>query len=259
MISIISPAKSMTVNKEDVFTKAPESLEQSEALFGADSSKILQKAQQYNVQEIQKLMSVSEKIAHLNHQRFKNFNSLESKQALLAFDGDVYTSMERNNYTKEDFAFAQSHLRIMSGLYGMLRPLDMIKPYRLEMSTKLQGIAPKGMDKYWQQEVTKTFNSLLDEQKNPVLINLASNEYSAAINFNDLKHDFVNIHFRENRDGALKNIAINAKRARGMVADYIIKNQIDTVDSLLGFDQGGYSYDKSLSDEQNVFFTRKGK
>lgn len=259
MISIISPAKSMTVDKEDVFTKSPESLTKSEILFKSNSSEILQKIQQHSAQEIQKLMSVSEKIAQLNYKRFRNFNSLETKQALLAFDGDVYTSMERNDYTEQDFAFAQNHLRIMSGLYGVLRPLDMIKPYRLEMSTKLQDFAPKGMDKYWQKEVTKTFNSLLSEQENPVLINLASNEYSAAINFSELKYNFINIHFRQNRNGELKNIAINAKRARGMVANYIIKNQIDTVDGLINFNQSGYSYARDLSDKYNVFFIRQDK
>lgn len=256
MISIISPAKSLSVTKEDKFIAAPEFVSQSQCDFSQNSAEILEYISGYKPDEIKKLMNVSEKIAQLNYDRFQNFQDLESKQALLAFDGDVYANMQREEYNQDDFSFAQKHLRIMSGFYGILKPLDMIKPYRLEMSTKLTGLAPKGMDKYWQQDLTIAFNKLLSTQENPVLINLASNEYSAAINFKNLEYAYANIHFRENKNGELKNIAINAKKARGMVANYIIKNQIDKVEDLLSFSVSGYCYDQDLSDEFNIFFVK---
>lgn len=258
MISILSPAKSLTVTKEDQFTKETQalSLPQTTAHLVDQSFKIVEKMQKHTPEDIEKLMSVSKKIAQLNYNRFQNFNSLEPKQALLAFDGDVYTYMDRDEYSVKDFAFAQDHLRILSGLYGILNPMDMIKPYRLEMSTKIDGLSPQGMHKYWQKSITDIFNKQLSEQKNPILINLASNEYSAAINFKELKYDYVNINFLELRNGKLKNIALNSKRARGMCANYIIKNQIDSVDSLLNFAESGYLYNKELSDQRNIFFTR---
>ncbi len=250
MISIISPAKSMDFESELQTDLA------SEIESNIHTNKLIKEMKTFSRAEIIKLMKVSEKIAELNHTRFKDFNKLEERQAMFAFNGDVYNNIDKNTLSKQDLNFAQKHLRIMSGLYGILRPLDKIKPYRLEMSTKLKSTAPKGLHILWQEAVTNELNVELKKHKEKFLINIASNEYSAAIDKEKLEADIINIHFRENKNGELKNIAINAKRARGMMADYIIRNHIDTPANIKKFEIGGYAYKSTMSDDTNLFFVK---
>jgi len=249
MISIISPAKSMDFNSEapsTEFTDLPKS---------DKTNLIINKLQSLSQDQITKIMGVSTKIAELNYLRFQNFNNIPEKQALFAYTGDVYKNIDSFNFTNKELQFAQNHLRIASALYGLISPLDKIKAYRLEMVSKLPTIAPKGMAKFWQEHITSQLNLELQTHKNHFLVNLASNEYSAAINPALLNFPIINIHFRETRNGGMKNIALNSKRARGMLADYIIRNAIDSPGDIKSFNKNNYNFNISLSDDNNFFFT----
>lgn len=249
MISIISPAKSMDFNSEAPcaeFTNLPQN---------SKTNLIISKLQSLSQDQIAKIMGVSTKIAELNYQRFQNFENLPEKQALFAYTGDVYKNIDSFSFTNKELQFAQKHLRIASALYGLVSPLDKIKAYRLEMVSKLSTIAPKGMAKFWQEHITTQLNLELQTHKNDCLVNLASNEYSAAINPALLNFSIINIHFREIRNGSIKNIALNSKRARGMLADYIIRNAIDSPNDIKSFNSNNYNYDLSMSDDNNFFFT----
>ena len=250
MISIISPAKSM-----DFESVAPSDAS-SKAAMGAKSLAILAELRAHSAAEISKLMKVSEKIAELNYERLQNYDNAPEKQAIFAYAGDVYNNIDSSSWKDGELVFAQDHLRIISALYGPLKPLDKIKPYRLEMVTKLADIAPKGLAKLWQHDVTAAMNAELKMHKNKLLLNIASNEYSAAIDIKSLNVLMVNIHFREKRDGVLRNIALNSKRARGMMADYIVQNKIDDAESTKGFCESGYQFDYAMSDEGNFFFVK---
>jgi cytoplasmic iron level regulating protein YaaA (DUF328/UPF0246 family) len=249
MISIISPAKSMDFNSEvpcAELTNLPQN---------SKTNLIISKLQSLSQDQIAKIMGVSTKIAELNYQRFQNFENLPEKQALFAYTGDVYKNIDSFSFTNKELQFAQKHLRIASALYGLVSPLDKIKAYRLEMVSKLSTIAPKGMAKFWQEHITTQLNLELQTHKNDCLVNLASNEYSAAINPALLNFSIINIHFREIRNGSIKNIALNSKRARGMLADYIIRNAINSPNAIKSFNSNNYNYDLSMSDDNNFFFT----
>ncbi|MDG1436296.1 MAG: YaaA family protein [Rickettsiaceae bacterium] len=250
MISIISPSKSM-----DFETKAPSSVS-SQIKKNTNTDLVLKSLQSLSVNNIASIMSVSQKIAGLNYDRFQEFQTAPEKQALFAYTGDVYKNIDTNDLSDSDLNFAQNHLRIFSALYGILSPLDKIKPYRLEMSNKLPEIAPKGMNHFWKEQITQRLKLELVEHKNKTLINLASNEYSASIDPALLEAPIINMHFREERDWVLRNIALNAKRARGMLSDYIIRNKLDSPNDLKSFNMNGYKFDSEKSDENNFFFIR---
>jgi cytoplasmic iron level regulating protein YaaA (DUF328/UPF0246 family) len=201
-------------------------------------------------------MKVSQKIAELNYTRFKNFNTLPEKQALYAYNGDVYNNIDTETLDDASIKFSQKHLRILSALYGLLKPLDMIKAYRLEMPSKLKEIAPKGMNLFWKNHITNNLNSELKTHDNKFLINIASNEYSASVDYKTLEATIINIHFRENRNNELRNIAINSKRARGMLADYIIRNEIDAPKDIKSFNKSDYKFNQELSDDNNYYFIK---
>ncbi len=249
MISIISPAKSMDFHSKapcTEFTNLPEN---------SKTNLIVQKLQSLSHDQIATIMGVSDKIAELNYQRFQSFQTLPEKQALFAYTGDVYKNIDSFSFTDKELQFAQKHLRIASALYGLISPLDKIKAYRLEMVSRLPTLAPKGMAKFWQEHITKQLNLELKTHKNNFLINLASNEYSAAISPALLNSSIINIHFREVQNGIKKNIALNSKRARGMLADYIIRNAIDLPNDIKSFKHNNYNFDISMSDDNNFFFT----
>ena len=224
MISIISPAKSMN------FRDNPPSEASSKITESQEIKKTLQDLKKFSIKDIMNSMKVSEKIAELNYDRFQNFENLPQKQAIYAYNGDVYNNIDTETLTSDSIAHSQKHLRILSALYGVLKPLDMIKAYRLEMSTKIPKLAPRGMNLFWQKSITNHINSELKTHKNKFLINIASNEYSASIDNTLLDVPIINIHFMETRNGKLKNISLNSKIARGMFADYIIRNQLDHPD-----------------------------
>jgi cytoplasmic iron level regulating protein YaaA (DUF328/UPF0246 family) len=217
----------------------------------------LKTLEELSIEDIIKTMKVSQKIAELNYTRFQNFKSLPEKQALYAYNGDVYNNIDTDTLDEKAIDFSQKHLRILSALYGLLKPLDMIKAYRLEMSSKLKTIAPKGMNIYWKEQISKKINSELRTHTNKFLINIASNEYSASIDDKLLGEKLINIHFREVRNDKLANIALNSKRTRGMLADYIIRNEIDHPENIKSFNKSGYIFDAELSNSTNFYFVKQ--
>src|SRR5690606_26757626 len=213
-----------------------------------------------SAKKLTELMTVSENIAALNHERFRNFTTPftpeNAKQALLAFKGDVYTDIEVENYSTKEFDFAQDHLRILSGLYGLLKPLDLIQPYRLEMKIKLKNSRGKDLYEFWGERITKAINADLEKNKESVLINLASNEYYKVINPKKIKGEIITPVFKDHKDGQYKIIAFYAKRARGMMANFIIKKGLRNPEELKTFEEGGYEYSEPLSNEKEWVFIR---
>ncbi len=274
MINIISPAKSMDFESESInldqldaqldsenLKLDSESLKKQEStnqqLINQQFMLVLNKLRSLSVDQISKIMKVGEKIAKLNYQRFQEFDKLPEKEALFAYNGDVYKNIDTKTLNAQSLGFAQNHLRIISALYGSLSPLDKIRAYRLEMVSKLDDLAPKGMALFWQDVITDQLNLELSNHKNKFLINIASNEYFAAINRKKFNYPIINIHFREIRNGMVRNIAINSKRARGMMADYIIRNYIDSPEEIKIFNVNDYKFDVSMSDDYNFYFLRQ--
>ena len=249
MIIIISPSKTQNFDSTN-FTEhtLPRQFDKS-----LDLVKILKKVPK---NEIAKLMSLSEKLTDLNYERFQNFENQcslkNAKQALLAFKGDVYRGIEIDKYTVLDFEFAQKSLRILSGLYGVLRPLDLIQPYRLEMGTKLKNAQGNNLYQFWGSQISE----LLNQDESEIIINLASNEHFKGIDKKSIKAKIIEIVFKENRDGQLKTIGIFAKKARGKMTNFVIKNKITNPEKLKSFVEDGYQFNEKLSNEKQWFFVR---
>ena len=253
MLMVISPAKTLDyAGREYARFTMPAVLDKSEQLVGQLSS--------YAPVELSGLMKISDKLATLNHQRFQDFKTpftpQNAKQALLVFKGDVYRGMDVENYSEDELEFAQQHLRILSGLYGVLRPLDLMQPYRLEMGTKLETEAGKNLYEFWGDRLSKLINSELENDADPCLVNLASNEYFKSIDRKALKARVLNIDFKENKGGKYKVIAIHAKRARGLMVDYVVRNRIESPEGMKAFDMEGYEYSETLSAPGNWVFCR---
>lgn len=250
MITVISPAKTLDLDPIELPVV-------TEPQFKKEITELAGIMKQKSLTDLQELMGISENIASLNKDRFKNFSSdftLEnSKPALFTFKGDVYRKMDVENYSEEQLSFAQDHLRILSGLYGILKPLDLIQPYRLEMGIKLINKKASDLYGFWQDKVTRA----LDEAaQGGTIINLASQEYFKAVNLKKLQSKVIHITFKEYRNGAYKIIAIFAKQARGTMANYIIENQIDEPEKLKLFDVDQYEYSEKLSTADNWVFIR---
>ena len=254
MITIISPAKS--VNFTD---PAPVDLHTLPDMLG-QSRKLIRILKQYQAAEISSLMSVSRKIAELNVQRYKAFKTpfdlQNAKQALFAFQGEVYRHMRIRTYDEDTLAFAQNSLRILSGLYGYLRPLDLIQAYRLEMKTRLQTPAGKDLYAFWGDGITRALNRDLKADPAPVLINLASREYAKAVDLKAIKTPVITIDFKEVENGKAAVISIFAKWARGLMADHIIRNQISDPYELQSFNLSDYRFSAGDSSAGNWVFTR---
>ena len=254
MILVISPAKTLDFESKAQTAQytMPEFLEQSEVLM--DTLKKL------SAQEIGELMHISENLSHLNAERnanwHKGYQPEDAKQAVLAFQGDVYQGMDAASFSEEDFEFAQSHLRILSGLYGLLKPLDMILPYRLEMGTKLEVGQQKGLYKFWDNTLTDQLNTEFTSSESPTLINLASNEYFKAIKPKNLNAEIITPVFKDKKGENFKVISFYAKKARGMMASYIIKNRLTTAEEIKSFDMDGYIFNQALSKGGELVFTR---
>ncbi len=225
-----------------------------------DSELLIKELRKIKSKELQEMMTVSENIAKLNVERYKTFQTpfttKNAKQAIFAFKGDVYGGLDLESFDEDDFSYAQDHLRILSGLYGCLRPLDLIQPYRLEMKTKLKNTRGDNLYQFWDDRITKSINKELKKQQEPVLVNLASNEYFKSVKPKLLEGRLLNINFKETKDGKTRVVAIFAKRARGMMADYIIRNRIERPEDLKKFKLGGYRFNKSLSDDKQWTFER---
>ncbi|UJP65448.1 peroxide stress protein YaaA [Mongoliitalea daihaiensis] len=247
MITLISPAKTLDLSSSQLeMTTQPDFKKETFELVG-----IMKKQK---TEDLIKLMGISEKLAELNATRYKNFQKTfdidNSKQALLAFKGDVYTKMDVENYSQEDFDFAQENLRILSGLYGLLKPLDLIQPYRLEMGTKLQNKNGKNLYEFWGKRIAKAIN---ESAKGTPLVNLASQEYFKAVDTSIIKSEIISPVFQEYRNGEYRIIGLFAKQARGLMTDYIIKNRIQDPEQLKLFNIEGYEW---AGDEKEWRFVR---
>ncbi len=249
---VISPAKSLDF-ESNVPTK-----EFSEALFISEAKKINEVLKKKTPKKLSALMHISEKLGELNWQRNQDwhlpFNLNNAKQAVYAFKGDVYIGLDAYSLPLNKLGQLQNKLRILSGQYGILKPLDLIQPYRLEMGTKLKINRKKNLYEYWGDKLTKALNNELDADE--LFLNLASNEYFKAINTKLLKAQVITPIFKDYKNGQLKIIGFFAKKARGLMVRYIIDNNIDTISGLKGFDYEGYRFDANLSTETELVFTR---
>lgn len=249
---LISPAKSL-----DYDAVEPD-LNYTNPCFLEDARKLVQVAQKLSVKKIAKLMKISDKLAELNFERFQNFDLKNDKQnnskaAILVFNGDVYGEIDTKYYEKKHFNFLQENLRILSGLYGILRPLDLMQAYRLEMSTSLENSRGKNLYEFWGDKITEKLN----EEEGGLIINLASEEYFKAVNPQKLKAKLISISFKEKRDGKFKIVGIIAKKMRGLMVDYIVKNSIKNLDEIKKFDLRGYSFNEELSSNNNFVYTKQ--
>ena len=254
MLITISPSKG-----QDFETPAP--VKEFSIPDSMDDSLILNKeARKLTIEDVRELMTVSENIAKLNVDRFHNFSTpftLENaKQALFAFKGDVYSGISAVQFSEDDIHYAQEHLRMLSGLYGALKPLDLIQPYRLEMKTKLKNPRGDNLYQFWGDRITENINESLKSHEEKTLINLASNEYFKAVKPKLLEGRLLTINFKETKEGKTRVIAIFAKRARGMMTDYIIRNRIENSEDIKPFNAAGYKYSEDLSDDKQWTFVR---
>lgn len=248
MIIVISPAKSLDFES---FFNCKKS---TNPHFLNETQKLVAALKNFSEKDLEKLMSISKKLAELNFERFQNFEKMPKRQALLAFDGDVYAGIEKEKYSEKDFEFAQNHLRILSGLYGILRPLDLISPYRLEMGSDFKNFKflTKNLYEFWGDKISQE----IEKSAAKFLINLASEEYFSAINPKKISAKIINIIFKEKKGGVLKIVGINAKKARGLMTNFVIKNKIIEPQKLKNFSQENYHFDEKLSDEKNWIFIR---
>jgi len=255
MLIVISPAKKLdfdSLPQTDDFT-LPDCLE--------DAGELITTLREYSAQELEKLMHLSKNLAQLNHDRYHDwhlpFNPQNAKQAILTFKGDVYAGMNIESFSDSDLNFTQGHLRILSGLYGLLRPLDLMQPYRLEMGTRLQNGRGKNLYEFWGSQITDLLNKQIEELGEETLINLASNEYFKSVKSKEFKGKIVTPVFKELReDGSYKIIGIYAKKARGMMSAFILKNKLDKIDQIKDFNEAGYGYNSELSSETDWVFCR---
>jgi len=248
MLTIISSAK--TLNFEPLAFKG----ELTSPTFPKITNRLLTILKNYSAKQLSSIMNISEKLALINKERFQDFEKQDSKAAIFAYAGDVFSNINAEELTEDTINFLQSHLLIISGLYGSLKPLDAIKPYRLEMATKLNEI--KDLKLFWQDEVTSYINKTLEHHKNKYLLNLASQEYSSVINQDKLKYPIVNVHFKENRNGKLSTIGINAKKARGNMVNVIAENLIDSPELLKNFLYLGYEFSSKHSFDNELVFVK---
>ncbi|WP_060483245.1 peroxide stress protein YaaA [Pseudomonas sp. NBRC 111119] len=254
MLTVISPAKTLDYDTPPVTERftLPAYLDDSQELIG--------QLRELSPAQISELMHLSDKLAGLNAARFgswtPHFTPQNAKQALLAFKGDVYTGLAAETLGEDDFTFAQGHLRMLSGLYGLLRPLDLMQPYRLEMGTKLANARGKDLYAFWGTRISEWLNQALAEQGDDVLLNLASNEYFSAVKRSALNARVINVDFRDLKNGQYKIISFYAKKARGMMTRFAIEERISDPAQLKQFDVQGYYYSAEQSKADHLVFLR---
>lgn len=254
MLAVLSPSKTF-----DFETPVPE-LETTLPDHIAESQKLVAVLRKQSAPALARLMKISPALAQLNHRRYEDWefpwSDQASRPAFFAFKGEVYTGIDLSAYRSADFRYAQKHLRILSGLYGLLRPLDEILPYRLEMGCPLKVGSFKNLYQFWGDQLTRDLSAAVAATKPKVLINLASKEYFEAIRPDGLGLPVITPHFQEWKNGRYQFISVFGKRARGLMADYLIRERISNPDDLKRFDSEGYRHDPERSDEQNWYFTR---
>ena len=254
MLVLISPSKTLDFSPQ-AKVKTPSSPE-----FVEEASELIGRLQKLSKKKIAELMNVSENLAAENYERFQAWSpkhtSDNSKPCVLAYRGDVYDGLAADDWKAADFKFAQRHLRILSGLYGVLRPLDAIQPYRLEMGTPLKVGRKKDLVAYWQETITSAAAQALRDARASTIVNLASKEYSSAVDFKALEANVITPAFKEYRDGKYKFLSFFGKKARGLMAGYILQNKLKKPEQIKRFDVDGYSFNEELSGETDWVFTR---
>jgi hypothetical protein len=255
MLIVISPAKSLDFSTPPVIQECtiPE--------FLIESAKLVSRLKTMNPKQLSALMGISADLGDLNFKRYqewqKPFTHENAKQAILAFNGDVYLGLDASTLSKEILLLSQTKLRILSGLYGVLKPLDLIQPYRLEMGTKLKYYKSKDLYEFWNPLITKKINEAVTESGSGVLINLASNEYFKSIDRKKLQAEIVTPDFKDLKNGSYRMISFFAKRARGLMSRFILENNITESSDLLAFNSEGYAFNPRLSKPGNPVFTRE--
>ncbi len=255
MLAILSPAKTLDFD-------SPLTTDQHSAPeFTKESTALIKTLRQLEPSDIGSLMGISDKLAVLNHNRYAHWSAKfddasGARASLLAFKGDVYLGLDAQTLSKRDFTWAQKRLRVLSGLYGLLRPLDRIHPYRLEMGTALRNTAGKDLYEFWGGKVTQALNEALAGQRSKVLINLASNEYYKVVQTQKIDGRIVTINFKEWRRDAYRFVSFSAKKARGLMARYMIDHRAERADDLKAFDVEGYAFNEELSSRDEWIFTR---
>ena len=250
MLIVISPAKTLDYSH-------PEYNRHTQPDFPAEVKDLVGVLREKSATQISKLMHLSESLANLNAERYQTFTETfspdNSKQALLAFKGEVYAKMEADSFSDADLEFAQQHLRILSGLYGLLKPLDLIQPYRLEMGTKLKTKKGNSLYDYWGTKISKALNAA---SQGMMVVNLASQEYFKAVDKKTLQMPVITIHFKEHKEGSYQVVGFFAKQARGLMTRYAIQNRITDPEQLKVFHEDGYEFAERLSSAQDWVFVR---
>ena len=249
MLVVVSPAKKLDMGRVDgIAATQPD--------FAAEAIELAQVAQGLSVPELQKLMGISETLAQLNAERFGRFGEMEKKPAAFAIAGDTYQGLEAASLDPDEMIYAQDHLRILSGLYGILRPLDEIEPYRLEMGSRLKTAHGKSLYDYWGDKIAKALNTQADAVNTDILVNCASQEYFGAVDLEALSLRVITPQFMEMKAGTPKIVSFFAKKARGAMARYIVQTRSMDHSSLLDFDAGGYRYAAEMSTPDRPVFLR---
>ncbi len=255
MLTVISPAKTLD------FETPAKTRTATDPAFLARSSELVDTMREFSAKDLSKLMRISPKLGELNQQRFEQwqlpFTQDNAKQALLAFKGDVYIGLAAEEYSSRDFTFAQKNIRILSGLYGLLRPLDLIQPYRLEMGTKVKNAKGKDLYEYWGSCISESLKQELSGHKSKTLINLASNEYFKSVQQKSFQLPVITPVFKDFSGGTFKILSFYAKKARGSMTSYIVKNRINNPEDIKAFDVDGYVFNPAFSTENEWVFTRK--
>ena len=254
MLLVLSPAKNLDFDSP-INTK-----QHSDPEFLSESQRLMDDLVKLAPQDVSSLMGISDKLGTLNYDRFQQwqqpFTPENAKQALLAFNGDVYGGLAADTFKAEDFRYAQKHLRILSGLYGVLRPMDLIQPYRLEMGVRFANDRGSNLYAFWGEQITDALNVQLKKVKSPFLLNLASNEYFKSVKAKQLDADIVTPVFKDLKGDKYRVISFFAKKARGQMAGWIIRKGIEDLAALKRFKEGGYRYNKDMSSERELVFTR---
>lgn len=256
LYALLSPAKKLDFAPLPTDAKAT-----APALMG-QAGTLAKRAKKYTANDLKRLMDLSPKLADLNYRRFQAFdlkNGGETKPAIYAFNGDVYVGLDAKTLSAADIKYAQEHIGILSGLYGLLRPLDAIQPYRLEMGTAVNTDAGEDLYDYWQETLTAHLNGIAAKLKKPVIVNLASEEYWSAVDAKNLKAPVVQCVFKEAKDGQARIVSFFAKKARGLMARYIVQERIETPEGLKAFNTAGYAFAPKASSDAVYVFTRKAK
>ena len=253
MLILLSPAKKLSVDGDKLpdFTLPK---------FTAASYELIKELRKYTPKKLQQLMKVSSDIAELNFERYEkwseNHSLGNSKQAILTFTGEVYNGLNASSFSETDIIYAQDHLRILSGLYGVLKPLDLMHEYRLEMGTKLKYKKFANLYEFWGDKIVNEINETLKIQKNKTIVNLASVEYFKSVNTNKLQANIITPVFKDGKNGDYKIVMMYAKKARGLMANFIIKNQLENPEDIIAFDEEGYYFNPTLSTKNELVFYR---